>query len=166
MDTILQGLDQVACIQDDILLTGKDDAEHLRKLARVLTRLEDKLSKCKFMQRTVTYMGYQLSADGISPTEEKVEAIKSAPKPENATQVRAFLGLLNYHGKFIQNLSTIVHPLNQLLQKDKEFQWTAACDKSFRLAKESLTSSKLLVHFNPDLPIVLECDGSQYGMAP
>ena len=53
-------------------------------------------------------MGYKLSADGISPTEEKGEAIKSAPSPENATRVRAFLGLLNYHGKFIPNLSTIV----------------------------------------------------------
>ena len=48
------------------------------------------------MQRTVTYMGYKLSADGISPTEEKVEAIKSAPTLENVTQVQAFLGLLKY----------------------------------------------------------------------
>jgi len=133
MDVILQGLDQVACIQDDILFTGKDDAEHLSNLARVLTRLQEyglrlKLSKCKFMRRTVTYMGYKRSADGISPTEEKVEAIKSAPTPENTTQVRASLGQLNYHGKFIPKLSIIVHPLKQLLQKDKEFQWTAACD--------------------------------------
>jgi len=109
-------------------------------------------------------MGYKLSADGISPTEEKVKVIKCAPTPENATQVRAFLGLLNYHGEFIPNLSTIVHPLNQLLQKDKEFQWRAACDQSFQPAKESLTSSKVLVHFDPDLPIVLECDASQYGI--
>lgn len=104
MDVILQGLDQVARIQDGIFLTGKDDDEHLSNLARVLTRLEEyalrhKSSKCKFIQRTVTYMGYKLSADGISPT-EKVEAIV-CPTPENATQVRAFLGLLNYHGKFI-----------------------------------------------------------------
>ena len=76
-------------------------------------------------------MGYKLSADGISPTEEKVEAIKSVPTSENATQVQAILGLLNYHGKFIPNLSTIAHPLNKLLQKDKDFQWTAACDQSF-----------------------------------
>lgn len=89
MDVTLQGLDQVACIQDDILLTGKDDAEHLSNLARVLTRLEEyglriKLNKCKFIQRTVTYMGYTHSAERISPTEEKIEAIKSA-KPENTT---------------------------------------------------------------------------------
>ena len=110
MDAILQGLDQVACIQDDILLTGKDDAEHLSNLARVLTRLEEyglrlKWSKCKFMQRTVTYMGYKLSADGISPTEENVEAIKSATTPANATRVQAFLGLLIYYGKFCQDPS-------------------------------------------------------------
>ena len=72
--------------------------------------------------------------------------------------------MINYHGRFIPNLSTIVYPLNQLLQKDREFQWTPECDKSFRLAKESLASSHLLVHFNPELPIVLECDASQYGI--
>ena len=70
------------------------------------------------MERNVTYMGYTLSAEGISPTEDKVEAIKSAPRPENVTQVRAFLGMINYHGRFIPNLSTIVYPLNRLLQKD------------------------------------------------
>jgi len=50
------------------------------------------------------------------------------------------------------------------LKKDKEFNWTAACDQSFRVPKESLRSSKVLVHFNSDLPIVLECDASQYGI--
>ena len=113
MDVILQGLDQVACIQDDIPLTGKDDAEHLSNLAHVLTRLEEygprlKLNKCKFMQRTVTYMGYKLSAIGICPTEENVEAIKSAPTPENAIQVRAFLGLQKWqvHSKLKHHRSS------------------------------------------------------------
>ena len=138
-------------------------------LELVLARLEEyglqlKLNKCKFMQKTVTYIGYTLSAEGISPTEEKAEAIKAAPRPENATQVLAFLGLINYHGKFTQNLSTIVHPLNQLLQKGQEFKWSTECEKAFCLTKESLTSSRLLVHFNPDLPNVLECDASQYGL--
>ena len=72
--------------------------------------------------------------------------------------------MINYHGRFIPNLSTIVHPLNRLLQKDQEFKWTVECDKAFCLAKGSLASSWLLVHFNSDLPIVLECDASQYGI--
>ena len=122
MDVILQGLDKVASIQDDILITGRDDDYHIKNLDSVLNRLDSyglrlQLSKCKFMQKSVKYMGCVISANGISPTEEKIEAIKQAPRPENSTQLRAFLGMINYHGKFIRNLSTILQPLNQLLQK-------------------------------------------------
>ena len=116
MDIILQGLDHVASIQDDILITGKDDEEHMKNLNSVLSRqdhygLRLQLSKCKFMQKSATYMGSVISASWISPTEEKVEAIKQAPRPENLTQLRAFLGMINYHGKFIRSLSSLVQPL-------------------------------------------------------
>ena len=122
MDIILQGIDNVACIQDDIIVTGKDDSNHLQNIEMVLKRLEEygvrlKLDKCQFMQKSVTYMGCIISAQGIHTTEEKTEAIKKAPRPVNTTQLRSFLGMINYHGKLIQNLSTILHPLNRLLQK-------------------------------------------------
>ena len=90
MDIILQSLQHVAAIQDDILITGKDDGQHIQNLSTVLSRLDSyglrlQLGKCKFMQRSVTYMGCVISAVGISPTEEKVEAIKKAPCPENSS---------------------------------------------------------------------------------
>ena len=90
MDIILQGLDHVASIQDDIFITGKHDDEHIKNLDSVLSQLEHyglqlQPSKCKFMQKSVTYMGCIISASGISPTEEKVEAIKQAPRSENLT---------------------------------------------------------------------------------
>jgi len=103
MDIILQGLENVAAIQNDILITGKDDEQHIQNLNTVLSRLDSyglrlQLNKCKFMQRSLTYMSCVISPVGISPTEEKVEAIKKAPRPENSTQLRAFLGMINYHG--------------------------------------------------------------------
>lgn len=130
MDVILQGLDNVASIQYDILITGRDDDHHTNNLDSVLNRLDSyglqlQLSKCKFMQKSVTYMGCVISASGISPTEEKIEAIKQVSCPENSTQLRAFLGMINYHGKFNRNLSTILQPLNQLLQKNQEFKWSS-----------------------------------------
>ena len=82
-------------------------------------------------------MGCVISASGISPTEEKVEAIKQAPRPENLTQLRAFLGMINYHGKFIRNLSSILQPLNQLLQGNQEFKWSPRCEEAFKKAKDS-----------------------------
>ena len=45
-----------------------------------------------------------------------IDAIVQAPEPENEQQLRLFLGLLNYYSKFIPNLATILHPLNQLLR--------------------------------------------------
>ena len=89
------------------------------------------------MQKSVTYMGCVISASGISPTEEKVEAIKQAPRPENLTQLRAFLGMINYHGKFIRNLSSILQPLNQLLQGNQEFKWSPWYEEAFKKAKDS-----------------------------
>ena len=86
MDIILQGFDHVASIQDDILITGKEDDEHIQNLDSVLSRLDHyglrpQLSICKFMQKSVTNMSCVISASGISPTEGKVEAIN----PENPT---------------------------------------------------------------------------------
>ena len=75
MDIILQGLDNVESIKDEILIPGKDDEEHMKNLDSVLSRLDHyglrlrQLSKCKFMQKSVTYMGCVLSASGISPIE-------------------------------------------------------------------------------------------------
>ena len=72
--------------------------------------------------------------------------------------------MINYHGKFIRNLSSILQPLNKLLQKDQEFLWSPLCEEAFNKAKESLSSSHVLVHYNPSLPVILESDASQYGM--
>ena len=117
IDVILLGIDNVASIQDDILVTGKDAADHIRNFEATLDRLVKygvrlKLEKCKFKQKSVTYMGCMISSSGIKPTEEKVEAVKKAPQPENVSQLRLFLGMVNYHGKFIKDLSSILHPLN------------------------------------------------------
>ena len=157
MDIILQGLDHVASMQDDILITGKDDHEHIKNLDSVLSRLDHyglrlQLSKGKFMQKSVTYMGCVIS------TKEKVEAIKQAPRPENLTQLRAFLGKINYQGKFIRKLSFILQPLNQLLQGIREVKRSPRCEEAFKKAKGSLSSSNVLVHYDPSLPVILESD--------
>ena len=68
------------------------------------------------------------------------------------------------NGKFIPNLSTMIHPLNCLLQHNARWQWTEDCRKAFRKAKETLTSSHLLVHYDPAQPLRLTADASAYGI--
>ena len=117
MDRILQGIPRVICYIDDILVTGASEADHLHNLGEVLKRLDDrgfrlKKSKCNFMARSVEYLGLQVNQHGIRALPNKVEAITNAPPPKNVQELRSFLGLLNYYGKFVRNLSSILHPLN------------------------------------------------------
>ena len=169
MDMILQGIEGVICYIDDILVTGPTDEEHLERLERVLQRLQEyelrvKRSKCNFCQPAVEYLGHQVDADGLHTLPSKVAAIVQAPEPENEQQLRSFLGLLNYYSKFISDLATILHPLNQLLRKEVRWEWTRECAEAFQRAKDSLVSSQVLAHYDPKLPIKLAADASAYGI--
>ena len=111
METLLQGLPGVCIYLDDILITGKTDQEHLNNLSAVLQRLSAagmklKPEKCFFMLQEVEYLDHTISAKGIQPTTQKVRAIVEAPRPTNVSQLKSFLGLLNYYGKFLPTLST------------------------------------------------------------
>ena len=79
------------------------------------------------MQPKVDYLGYCIDKDGLHPMPTKVEAIVKAPEPKNVQEVRAFLGLVTYYGKFIPHLSTIAHPLNRLLGKNIPWSWDEEC---------------------------------------
>jgi len=96
---------------DDILITGRTDAEHIETLDKVLSRLEDaglrlKRNKCVFMAESVDYLGHRIDQEGLHPTEEKLEAVRDAPKPRNVTELRSYLGLLTYYSKFLPNLAS------------------------------------------------------------
>ena len=169
MEGILRGMANVCIYLDDILIAGKSEEEHLNLLGEVLTCLEAagvklKKQKCAFMQHSVEYLGHNISAKGIRPTQEKIRAIVNATTPQNVSQLRSFLGLVNYYGKFLSNLSSTLAPLYGLLQKHTPWRWKAEQKKAFMKAKSQLTSSCILVHFDPNRELVLVCDASPYGV--
>lgn len=169
MDQILRGLPGVQCYLDDILCTGATDEEHLRNLDAVLQRLQDyglrvRKDKCEFFKPSVEYLGHVIDARGLHTAPSKSRAIADAPPPQSVAQLRSFLGLLNYYGRFIPNLATILKPLHSLLCKGKPWHWSDACQKAFQQAKDTLLKSGALTHFDPSLPIQLACDASPYGV--
>ena len=127
MDTVLQGLPKVICYLDDILVTGSTE-EHLSNIEKVLQRLQKygiraKRAKCEFLCASVEHLGHRVDATGLHTTQSKVEAIQKAPQPKNIQELRSFLGLVHYYGKFIANLSTLLKPLNLLLKDGSEWLW-------------------------------------------
>ena len=123
-----------------------------------------KKAKCVFLQDSVTYLGHKIDRNGVHTTPSKVEAINKAPKPQNQQQLKSFLGLLHYYGKFIPSLSTILHPLNQLLKANARWKWSKECDEAFEEAKQKLVSAPVLAHYDPTLPLRLAGDASSYGV--
>ena len=95
---------------------------------------------------------------------EKVQAIMEAPQPVDITQLKSFLGMLNYYGKFLPNLSTHLAPFYQLLRKHSHWTWGPEQKVAFQKAKSMLTSSKVLTHYDPAKPLTLSCDASPYGV--
>ena len=130
MDQIFHDLPQILCYQDSILVTGKDQSDHLANLEQVLKRLEEhgltvQREKCAFMQSSLKYLGHLIDPEGIHPLHDKVKVIKTAPTPNDAAQLRSSLGLVNYYQKFLPNLSDNLYLLHRLLQKDIKWAWSA-----------------------------------------
>ena len=123
-----------------------------------------KKKKCGFMLPHVEYLGHNISAAGLQPTKEKARASAKAPAPQDVTQLRAFLGLVNYYGKFLRLLSSQLAPLYRLLGKNTKWCWGKEQRHAFQTAKSQLTSSCLLVHFDPQKEVILSCDTSPYGV--
>ena len=91
-------------------------------------------------------------------------AIQEAPAPKTPTKLWSFLGMLNFYGKFIPNLSSILDPLHSLLRKDVAWKWEVEQQEAFDKAKNQLQSSDLLVHYDPEKELVVSCDASPYGV--
>ena len=163
---MLEGTSGASCILDD---TGKDDAEHLANLEEVLRRLQlhglrANKAKCEFFKEKITYCGHDIDKDGLHKSAEKVEAVLNAPRPNDVVEVRSFLGLINYYHRFLPNLSTVVHPLTQPLEKNHQWKWTEQCEIAFHKVNEMITSEQVLTHYDPSLPLRLACDTSPVGI--
>ena len=93
-----------------------------------------------------------------------MKAITEAPATTNTSELKAFLGLVNYYGKFMNNLATVLAPLHKLLWKNTSWLWGTEQKSAFNEIKEQLTSDSLLVHYDPDAKLILSCDASAYGV--
>ncbi|UYV68123.1 hypothetical protein LAZ67_5003116, partial [Cordylochernes scorpioides] len=169
MDILLKGIPMVFCALDDILITGKNDQDHLKNLECVLQRIQEaglklRKDKCSFLAPSLEYLGHKIAKDGLQPLPSKVEAIQAAPSPTNLTELRAFLGLLTYYSRFIPNMSSTLAPLYNLLKKEQKWKWETPEERAFKDIKEKLVHSTLLVHFDPRKRQILSCDASGVGI--
>ncbi|XP_031574959.1 uncharacterized protein K02A2.6-like [Actinia tenebrosa] len=102
----------------------------------------------------LTFMGYLLSQKGIGTTEERAKAVKQFRAPSTASEVRSFLGLVNFSARFIPNLATIAEPLRKLTRKEVPF----------KSLKESLEKSEILSYFDKNAKTKVITDARPVGV--
>ncbi|XP_074039503.1 uncharacterized protein [Leptinotarsa decemlineata] len=165
----LSDIPGVCVFLDDIKIQGSSFHDHLQTLKKVLKRLQDvglrvREDKCKFFESKITYLGHTVSDKGLEKTPEKIQAIVNARIPTNTSELKSWLGLVNYYSRFLKNLATKLSPLYNLLQKNVTFQWTEQCQNAFDLMKREITSSEILCPYDSKLPLVLATDASPYAL--
>lgn len=119
--------------------------------------------KCFFNRNKVDFLGYQVG-ERVHVSPNKLSAILQIATPTTVTELKSFLGIINYYAKFIKGYATIASPLFNLLKKNVHFKWTVKCTTAFKKIKELLMSKDVLVHYNSDLPLKVTCDASPTGL--
>ena len=164
-----KGIQRLLIFIDDLLLPSDTMNGLLELTERVLSKIESigarlNRAKCEFGARNVKYLGHIISEKGLEPDPEKVKCVLTADPPRSKSELRSFLGLTNYYGKFCPDLATVCAPLNQLLRADADFSWTSSCDVAFARIKQLLSQAPVLAHFDPNKKLLLQCDASPTGL--
>ena len=122
---------------DDILVWGRNEEEHNRRLKAVLQKCKEinltlNKDKCLFNKSEIVYIGHVISKEGVKPDKEKVEAIVNMPPPTDKKGVERLLGTVNYLAKFIPNMSIINEPIRNLLKSENMFIWEKPQEDAFK----------------------------------
>ena len=173
MRVVLGDVKDVAVYIDDILIHSVDFDSHCRTLQAVLERLRHyglhlKPSKCEIGFSSLQYLGHFVGEGRQMPIEEKVTAIVELPVPRTVTQLRSFLGSINYYQQYIQHCNVIAAPLHALLKgnpsKKTVIEWTDEAERAFVTLKHALAKKPVLQLVNAELPFTLQTDASDEGI--
>jgi len=165
----LDGLENVLCIADDVIVHSKNDEEHDRHLKNFFLRCREKgikLNKEKLQLRMseISFMGHQITADGLQTDPEKVRAVTEMDAPRNVEELRRFLGMINYLARFLPNVTSVTEPLHNLIRRDVPWTWSEVQQKSFDEVKKLLTQAPVLAFYDVNKPLTLENDACEYGL--
>ena len=104
-------------------------------------------SKCRFGLSEVTYVGHVINAQGIHFTRERLDSVINFPKPKTQKHLKSFLGLANWFRSHVNHHSTIVKPLNEMLQnynKSRRLIWTPEAENAFETIKSAIHECPML----------------------
>ena len=172
---VLGGLMYIICEMylDDCIVYGTGTDEFCENLEKVFKRFHEchlflKASKCKLGLSEVEYVGKTISKAGITMSQKQIKGVMDFPRPLNNTQLRSYLGFVNYFRDHVPNHSNVVAPLHKMIdhsaKKQSKLIWTVEGITAFEHVKQLISRSPMLYFIHDTAPITLMTDASDYGV--
>ena len=119
MNIVTSGMSNVFVYMDDLLIFTNTLEEHIQTLDTLYKRLsfhglEISVDKCSFFRKSVEYLGFDLSTDGIKPLPKLLRPMLEAELPSTLKEARALCSLFSFYRRFLRNYSTVADPLINL----------------------------------------------------
>ena len=166
MSSLMAGLEFVRTYIDDLLIITKSDwADHITKLEKVFYRIKKaglkvNAKKSFFGKTGLEYLGYWITRSGVMPVPKKIDAIKNIATPKTTRDVRKFVGMVNYYRDMWIRRSDTLAPLTKLCSKSAKFEWKEEQEKAFTTMKKILCRETILAYPDFSQPFIIHTDAS------
>ena len=144
MDLATSQLTGVFVYLDDMLVASPSEVQHEQDLRQLFEALRQyglvlNISKCTFGMRQLDLLGHIVSANGIQPLPDKVEAVRQFENLRTVRSLQRFLGMINFYRRFLPATASVVRPLTDALTgKPHQLTWTEEMVIAFQRAKDLL----------------------------
>ena len=142
--------------------------QRLAAVKKRLTQADIVMNDSKSVNKptSLSWLGYEISKDGLKPAREKAERIRKLEAPRSMKEVRQLLGIVNYYSRYIPSMATIAEPLHDLLRKNRKFRWGQREQQSLYKIKSEICRSETLAYFDTSSKVktYLTTDASEEGL--
>ena len=169
LDRVLALVPKTIGIADDIVIYGENEIEHdasfitLCETARA-NGLKLNAKKLQFKSNDCKFFGHKLTPDGLKADKSKIEAIVKMSPPKTETDLKSFLGMVNYLGRYTPALAELRPPLDRLYKKDTVWRWDPEHQRAFEGIKSVISSLPVLAYFDAKSEHTIQCDASKQGL--